>query len=586
MKKIYAITALCLTLFSTKIFAQTTKENLEKGIETYNALREYSRTLTPETTTEENIEDINNRVEQGTILLDKVVKTGTAEQIKVARYFKTNFRYELGYMRSMNGDNEESYVVFKAVENDITAYKSSDFPMTYEYNSKIYKITWENFAVIQAEYFTSMGEMSYNIGKYEDAYTMTKNAVAHKNTTNWLSYIAVNKILDIRAKKKSLVSDDEYYEFSLKSMKAYTTLSNEDKKIVIENNYPTLERGYKIFNSLIESKTTLLNLPTTIGEAAQILMGGNENEKAAKFFTYALKNNWGTSTLWKNEVLPTAKAANDNALGLAVLGRLVTGLNATDCDNMESFSRDYAQFGDATKSTELKKKSENCRQQKEEEAKKIAEKQRKEEERRAREQRKATRDAHFFVGINAFPLFSSPRHWGGVINFGAKKTMVELSFLSVAKKKENYFDLELREIKDAQEHKWDGFFSHVAFKFSKNSFKRFATYSGFLLGYNQRAFEPFSTNVTNTLTQKIQIKAFEPTNKQYIGMLNFGVMRLKGLGFDAYMGLGAAYNQFDGGNSEVWNKDGFTIEDKMVANRKPNYFSFIMRIGLSVGFGW
>jgi hypothetical protein len=88
------------------------------------------------------------------------------------------------------------------------------------------------------------------------------------------------------------------------------------------------------------------------------------------------------------------------------------------------------------------------------------------------------------------------------------------------------------------------------------------------------------------LTQKIQVNAFSPTNKQYIGMLNFGVMNLKGFGFDAYMGLGAAYNQFDGGNSEVWNKDGFTIEDKMVANRKPNYFSFIMRIGLSVGLGW
>ena len=68
-------------------------------------------------------------------------------------------------------------------------------------------------------------------------------------------------------------------------------------------------------------------------------------------------------------------------------------------------------------------------------------------------------------------------------------------------------------------------------------------------------------------------------------MANFGLMALNSFGLDMYMGLGAAYNQFDGGNTEVWNKDGFTIEDKMVANRKPNYFSFMMRIGVSVGFG-
>ena len=68
-------------------------------------------------------------------------------------------------------------------------------------------------------------------------------------------------------------------------------------------------------------------------------------------------------------------------------------------------------------------------------------------------------------------------------------------------------------------------------------------------------------------------------------MLNFGLMALKYLGVDGYMGIGAAYNKFDGGNSEVWNKEGLTIEDRMVANRKPSYVSFTMRMGISIGFG-
>jgi tetratricopeptide (TPR) repeat protein len=586
MKKIYAISALCLTLISTRAFAQTPKETLEKGVETYNALREYSRTLTNETITMESVEDIKDRVEKGTILLDKVVKEGTADQIRVARYFKTNFQYELGYMYGMKGNNKAGYAVFKVIENDITAYKSSDFPMTYEYTTKIFKITWENFATTQAEYFTGMGEMSYNMGKYEDAYTMTKNSLAHKNTTNWLSYIGVNKILDIRAKQKNLVSDNEYYDFTLKSMKTYTALTTEEKKTVVDNAYPTWERGYKIFNNLVENNNSFQNLPTTIGEAAQILRVVNENEKAAHFFKYALKNNWGTATIWKNEVLPTAKTVKDNTLGLTVLGRLTSSISSTDCDNLEAFAKDYELFGDAAKAAEFKKKAEKCRQQKEADAKQAEEERQKQEERQARERRKANRDNHIFVGVNVFPLFSKPADLGGVLNFGAKKTMIELSYLKITKKKENYFDLATKEIKDVQEHKWDGYFAHVALKFSGKGFKRnMMSYSGLLFGYGQRTFEPFNANVTNTLTKKTLIKPFNPTNKQYIGMANFGYMALNRFGFDMYMGLGAAYNQFDGGNTEVWNKDGFTIEDKMVANRKPNYFSFIMRIGVSVGFG-
>ena len=68
-------------------------------------------------------------------------------------------------------------------------------------------------------------------------------------------------------------------------------------------------------------------------------------------------------------------------------------------------------------------------------------------------------------------------------------------------------------------------------------------------------------------------------------MVNSGILLLKGFGCDLYGGIGAAYNQFNGGNTTVWGKDTYTIEDKLVANRKDNYFSFTARLGLSVGFG-
>lgn len=586
MNRISTAVALCLSLFSTTIFAQIPKENLEKGVEIYNALREYTRTLTSETVSAESIKDMKSRIERGTTLLDKVVKEGNADQIRVARYFKNNFQYELGFMYGMKGDNKASYDVYKAIENNISAYKSSDFPMTYAYFSKIYKITWENFGVTQAEFFTGMGEVSYNLGKYDDAYTMTKNSLAHKNMTNWLRYISINKIMDIRAKKKTLVSDEEYQDFTVKSMKSYIELSTDDKKIVADNKYPTWERGYKIFNGLVDENVNSQSLGVKVGETAQILRGLNENQKAAKFFIFALKNNWGTTILYKNEVLPVARAANDKALGLEVLGRLVVGIGATDCESLDAFIKDYTQFGDEAHAAEMKKKAETCRKNREKETKRIADERAKEEERLAKERKKAARESHFFVGVNVFPLFTKPADLGGVVNFGAKKTMFELSYLLVNKKKESFYDLTVKDISNVQEHKWDGFITHLAFKFSGNrASRRFKPYSGLLFGYGQRTFEPFTSNVTNTVDKKTVIKTFNPTNKQYIGMVNMGILSLNTLGIDMYVGAGAAYNQFNGGNSDVWNKDNFIIEDKMVANRKPNYFSFMMRVGMSVGFG-
>ena len=44
--------------------------------------------------------------------------------------------------------------------------------------------------------------------------------------------------------------------------------------------------------------------------------------------------------------------------------------------------------------------------------------------------------------------------------------LAEVSYLNVTKKKENYFDLEARDIKNVPEHKWDGYFAHLALKFA------------------------------------------------------------------------------------------------------------------------
>jgi tetratricopeptide (TPR) repeat protein len=586
MNKIFTLVVLFVSLLSTITSAQTAKDNLEKGIETYNALREYARKLTPATISTESVKEVKNRIEQGTSLLDKVVSGGTLEQSRVARYFKNSFQVELAYIYGVKGDNQVSYDTYKSLETTIMAYKATDFPLIYEYANKTVRFSWDNFTSSKAEFFTGIGETCFNLGKYDESLTVFKSAMTNKNMPVWLRYTNSLKIMDIRAKNKTLMLDEEYQEWALKSINAFLELSNDDKKRVTDNKLPTWDRGYKVFNSLIDENVNTPGLGMKIGEVAKILRGVNENEKAAKFFTYALKNGWGTAVLLKSEVLPVARVANDKVLGLKTLDLLETRISATDCNTLEAFVKDYTQFGEPVKAEETKKKIETCRVKREQEAKRISEERKKAEETLAIERKKAARESHYFIGLHVVPLFSKPADIGGVFNYGTKKMLYELSFLKVNRNKENYYDLKLKGITGVPEHRWDGFMSHLAFKFSgKGSTRKMKPYSGFLLGYNQRNFESFTSNVTSTVDKKTVSKVFTPSTTQYVGMVNAGLLTFHDWAVDIYGGAGVAFNQFKGGNTEVWRNANFTIEDKMVANRKPTYFNFMVRFGVSVGFG-
>jgi tetratricopeptide (TPR) repeat protein len=378
MQKIVVKLAVCLMFISTATFAQETPEKtLKEGVNEYYTLLRYTQALKlPINSGNEAV--VKMRLERGTQLLDKVEKQGNADQIKTARYFKTLFQNERGRMHVVGNNFNAAYSVFKGIENSMTNYKPSDFPLSYKSLMDTQEITWEMFQYDRVEFFTNMGEANYGMLKYDDAYIMFKNVVAHKDrsrtNSDWLHYAAVHRLLAIRAKQKSLISDKEYCEYALESMKAYAAFSKEKQQQLAKSAYPTWKQGYTILDSVLKDNKGIQNMANTIGEAGQILRGVNENEKAAKFFSYALKNNWGTPTIWQNDVLPTARIEKDSTLGIAVLERLASTVEkTTDCDSLAAFSTDYTQFGNDKKAANFKKKAETCRRQKDADAKRAAE---------------------------------------------------------------------------------------------------------------------------------------------------------------------------------------------------------------------
>ncbi|HRF41892.1 MAG TPA: hypothetical protein PK198_24030, partial [Saprospiraceae bacterium] len=71
-----------------------------------------------------------------------------------------------------------------------------------------------------------------------DAVRVSKIALAHPNSSDWLRYIAANKLLDINVKNNLLIPGAELEELALKSILLYDALPEENKKTVVEYNYP------------------------------------------------------------------------------------------------------------------------------------------------------------------------------------------------------------------------------------------------------------------------------------------------------------------------------------------------------------
>ena len=589
---------------SKSIFAQNAEQDIENGVKIYNALQEYIAPFAEASkVTSEVINSVKKRVKDGSALLDKAIENGTAEQIKTARYFKMNFKYKQAYVYGIKADNAACFKEMTAIKDEFESYgDASKFPLRYKFEGKNFVIKYEDFTPSLSQFYTVMSELGGSMSKPAMQYEYAKKTYNFPKIEPWYKYIATTQIVDYLTDKKQF--DNEMAQYALEQIKIYTNeLTAKERESVANINYPTPLSSGKSIKSVLEKTPNFTDNARICGEAALILMKNDErdDQTVLGFFKVAVKDDkyvsdalaFAQSRLNDENIILLEGVdknnfkADNKELGISVLDKLSVKITDTQCDDLKKYADGYSAFGEAAKAKSLTERYNKCMNTKKKEEERRVAQQKADEAKREKERRRAVRETHFYAGVNVFPLFSKPIDLGGVLNFGAKNMLAEVSYLNVTKKKENYFDLEARDIKNVPEHKWDGYFAHLALKFAtkKSSSKNSKMYSGPLVGYNVSTFEPFQANVTNTTTSQVSTQNFAPTAKQYILMYNMGAIFLSGLGGDMYFGIGAAYNQFDGGNGTYWNKDNYKIDDSFLTNRKSNYYSFTMRIGISVGFG-
>lgn len=592
------LTIVLVGYYSGNINAQSEADILQEVVVVYNRLNDTAAEVQKRTDKKSFMDSVYS-VSQTSIERLNILRASSDQGIAVAaRYFLMNLQYNYAFGFGAAGDLKRARGYYDLLQPEMEYFVESKFPIRYKFFDKNYVINWSNFVPTKAEYLVGYGEILYHDRLYEYAITEFKQAIPLLDSQiDWIKYVCYSFLADSKTSLSQY--DAECFGFCSEQLTVYYRLTPEDLAVIEKNKYSTYKKSvkrmdecldnFKIDSRSFDQMTSAINIlkfyidPYKETDTEQ----RNKNKTTLlKWYDQGIQSEFVTKEFIKSAcAFVEFNAADQKAKTKSWLQRYET-LSLT-CDDYMWLIERYKIIGDNESQTRIQSDLTKCREQ-EARAAKLSEEQRAEEEKRRRKADiRSSRMPLIYLGGNVFPYFTKPKDYGLALNVGGKGVIVELSYLRVNGKKENYFDLNLRDINDISEHKWNGYFTHLNLKFPVDRWTdgRNRPYVGFLVAYNERTFDSFNSNVTLVSDGSVSSLNFNPTSKQYLAMVNMGWMGVNVIGIDLFMGFGAAFNQFNGGN-QTWNNENYTIEDAMLANRKESYWSFTMRMGMSIGLGY
>lgn len=576
-----------ITCFPLLLAAQSTpQQQFEQAVRTYNALTAYLESTGAGPLRPDQADRIRGDIRSGLALTDELQRTQVGELAGLARYFGANFRLEEGRLLFRTGDAAAALNTLEAIRPTMESFVSTWFPWTYALDGKNYTIRWENAAPARARYFGLLSELYFQQNKYPQSLEEARRAYGHDHATaadrTAFAWLFVQNKLRLGQK------DVEMLTYALNTAQQFDRLSsleterflNEGANLpreafnavheTLQGNaaaFPDAARYYRELAILYERHEALRD-ETTTAFAQALRLGEPEPGFVARAYFFAARyhgSDWAAQRPGRDAELRN--------LGLQAVALERAALHADDCEGQLRVAEHFERFDDKTNAAPLRIQARDC------------------ETVRQRVQRKAKREAHFYIGTYLFPLLTfdnERRDYGVVLNAGGRRALIELSYQRINNDRERLLDLSLRGVstKDAPTRRWSGYYTHVALKFvaPKRSNPSLKAYAGPLFAYNERSLETFTVTVSDPQGNPFQAE-FSPTLRQYSLLLNGGVLALKGGCMDFYYGLGLSYNHFNGGNDAVWRREGYEISDVMLDNRKSEYLGIIGRIGITIGFG-
>jgi hypothetical protein len=576
MRKYYLMGCM-LTMLHLTAMAQT-EQQLENAVRVYQTITESS-----------NKPDVDpasllKLADNAEILLKSVLKKGTTEEQRTAKYFLavlTQLRAEVYYNKPGNTDIGLADQLLKSIESEFDRLGPTEFPFRYQSGGAAFVIEYTGFLPARQRFY---GELAEYYFKKADATNLRKYA---------------QKVLDLQPEGYYVVTffiHKYLYDFTVekpgkmeharKMIDLYAKMDATQRADMNRVNFGTVLLK-SVADLFLAGKSAPKdwdkNGSASFSIAEDLHRSGDMNALAGQFYSQALDLGYGFTIPQCWDLLPLFDQAGMSAGGWKFCNKILPQIGADNCAEYERLAGYFRKFGDANKATAIEQTASRCR----DEAQKRAQEVQRRQERAAR---RANRN-RVYVGAYVLRIAQRPQYidLGGVINLPIGQSMFEFSYMK-AKNDQDYLLSERfgkgEKLTSFPNPHWDGFYAHFGYKKLKSRRDASRGYAGFLLTYNERNYQPQMSAVLDktsgiALTTELP---FTPKLTSYGAMLNFGQLwQHRPFGADFYFGLGATYNQFNL-NNPTYPRADYDFSNAFLSTRKETYWGFQMRIGMTLGF--
>ncbi len=566
-----------LTMLHLTAMAQT-EQQLENAVRVYQTITESS------TKPDVDPASLLKLADNAEILLKSVLKKGTAEEKRTAKYFLAvlvHLRAEVYYNKLGNTDTGLGDQLLKSIESEFDRLGPTEFPFRYQSGGKAFVIEYTAFLQTRQRFY---GELAEYYFKKTDAVNLRKYA---------------QKVFDLQPEGYYVVTffmHKYLYDFTVekpgkidqarKMIDLYAKMDATQRADMNRVNFGTV-----LLKSVADLFLTGKSAPVgwdkngsaSFSIAEDLHRSGDMNALAGQFYSQALDLGYGFTNAQCWDLLPLFEQAGESAGGWKFCNKILPQIGSDNCAEYERLAAYFKKFGDVNKAKAIEETANRCRAA----AQKRAQEAQKRQERAAK---RANRN-RMYVGAYVLRIVQRPQYidLGGVINLPIGQSMLEFSYMK-AKNDQDYLQNErlsnADNLTDFPNPHWDGFYAHFGYKKLKSERSASRGYSGFLLTYNERNYQPQMSAVLDK-TSGVAITTdlpFTPKLTAYGVMLNFGQLwQHRPFGADFYFGLGATYNLFDL-NNPAYPRADYNFSNAFLSARKETYWGFQIRMGMTLGF--
>jgi hypothetical protein len=505
-----------------------------------------------------------------------VLNYGTQEQKKVIRYMY----FVICRNRAANEKYAENGLVYlQKVSSFAGSFTPSDFPISFQYAGKGRSYSYESYKTSYEDYIVRLAENEYLTNDVNSVRDLKK---AIEITTVPFQKAGLSGYL-IDYKQKNKEYDQEILTLSNDLLAQYILLNETEKyrmdtlKLWSGNEPAAVEAGF----TARSSEKVPNNFYVTGYKNYQTL---GRTESAEYFMKKAYEGGYEeTEFLYSYAAL--MKTKGDLNTGNKIADKLAIRATTTDCSSLQRIAELYSSLDNMSAAKEYKSKADDCN----EEVLKAQKKAARQSNRGGSSYSYDKVDGGIFFGADVLPMIridDAKRDYGFKMDIIGRNIAHEFGYSIQNNNRDYMWDLSMRsdESIDANEEvRWNGYVAMYSLKFLTDEDES-AFFVGPTFRYRYKDFGVIDTTVTDLNFLTTQEIAFNPTEKQYELLLNYGYQTVKpGFAAEFYFGFGPKYSVFNV-DSPYYNSDEWTVSHSLLEYRQPTRWGVGMRVGFTIGF--